>query len=159
MAGFYKSKPLSYAMISANLLILFPIVILLSRMGYSWKGPLETILSNSLTQGEPLRASSPGPRSQYLNTSKDGVSIISLSNLSQCLVILTVKMHFLVSRREPPVLFCAHYLWSCLWALLKRVCLSSLCTLSSGIHTLRRDPPPRAFSGSPTRRNAPVSVS
>lgn len=136
MAGLYKSKPLSYAMSSANLLTLFPIVILLSGMGYSWKGPLETILSNPLTQGEPLRASSPGPCSQYLNTSKDRVSTTSLSNLSQYLVILTVKMCFLVFKGNLPVHFCACCLWSCLWAPLKRVCLSSLCNLSSGIYTL-----------------------
>lgn len=99
MAGFYQSKPLSYAMVSANL-ILLPIAILLPQMGYSWEGPLETTLSSPLTQGEPLRARFPRPCPQYLNTARDGVSTTSLSNLSQGLVILIpgYKMCFLVFR-------------------------------------------------------------
>lgn len=69
-------------------------------MGYSWKGPLETTLSNPLTHGEILRASSPRPCPQHLNTARHGVPTSSLSNLSLCLVILTVKVCFLVFRRS-----------------------------------------------------------
>lgn len=94
MAGLYKSKPFSNAIIFANL-ILHQIIILLSQRGYSWKGPAESILSNPLTQGEPLRASFPGSCPQHLNTARDGVCTTSLSDLSQCLVMLTVKMCFL----------------------------------------------------------------
>lgn len=69
-------------------------------MGYSWKGPPETTLSNPLTHGEILRASSPRPCPQHLNTARHGVPTSSLSNLSLCLVILTVKVCFLVFRRS-----------------------------------------------------------
>lgn len=155
MAGFYQRKPLSYAMIFANL-ILLPIAILLSQMGYSWKGPLVTTLPNPFTQGEPLRASSPRTTSTAFEYSQGW----SLYHPAEPVLGRPHRQNVLHSvQREPPVLFCAGCLWSCLWAPQKRVCLTSLCTLSSDIHTLWCDPPPWAVSGSPVSRNDPVSVS
>lgn len=155
MAGFYQSKPLSYAMIFAKL-ILLPFAILLSQIGYSWEGPLETTLSNPLTQGEPLRASSPRT---MCTVSEYSQGAYSLSKLSQCLVILTDKMCFMVFRGNLLCFFvlvasgpvCEHH-WK------ESVSLLFAPSIQIFIH-FDVIPLPWAFSGSPVRRNDPVSVS
>ena len=72
--------------------------------GLGWKGPYRSSSSTPLPWGG---TPSTGPRvlkapfSLALDTSREGASTASLSNLFQCLITLIVKKFFLISKLNP----------------------------------------------------------
>lgn len=82
------------------------------------------------------------PKRVFCNICKDGYSTTSLGNLFQCLITLIMNRNVSWCSDDPSsVSFCAHSLWSCLWALLKTAWLCPLCVHPSVIYTHEKDPP------------------
>lgn len=123
---------------------------------------LEVIRSNLTVQAGSPRAGCPGPCPGGIWISPRMESLQPLRATCQCPAACTTESVSWCSEGTSCVSVCAHWLWSCHWALLRRACLHPLCTLLSGIYAYW-DPPwacssPRwtapALSASPNRRDA-----
>ena len=135
-----------------------------SQNGWGWERPLEVIWSKLLLkQGHQQQVAQDHVHMPF-QYPKDGDSAVSLGNLCQCSVTLTVKKCFLMFRGN---LLCFRLcLWSWHWAPLKRAWLHPICTFPSSICTHWWDPwafsPPGwavpALSGFPNRRDAAVPL-
>lgn len=106
--------------------------------GWGWKGLLSSSSLPTSVQAGPHSC----PGEFFNNICKDGYSTTSLGNLFQCLFTLIRNRNVSWCSDDPSsVSFCAHSLWSCLWAPLETAGLCPLCVLPSVIYTHEKDPP------------------
>ena len=109
-----------------------------SQKGWGWREPLKVIWSNPPAPAGPPRASGPG-------LCPDGLWVSPWTETPQppwatcaSAQLPSQQKWFPDVQRGPRVFLfvpiCAHHLWSCHWALLRRAWLCPLCTLPSGIY-------------------------